>query len=206
MKNSFLSGHDIHSATASTVFGVDIENVTPDLRKRAKAVNFGIVYGIGEYSLSEDLGISVAEAKQYIKSYLESFPKISAYLDGIKKKAREDGYVVTEFGRKRYIPELSATNKNVQHFGERVAMNSPIQGTAADVIKIAMINVASELKKSGIDAKLILQVHDELLIEAHRSCADEAMRILVECMENAVKFSVPLDAAASMGKNWYEAK
>ena len=206
MKNSFLSGHDIHSATASTVFGVDIENVTPELRKRAKAVNFGIVYGIGEYSLSEDLGISVAEAKRYIKSYLESFPKISAYLDGIKKKAREDGYVVTEFGRKRYIPELSATNKNVQHFGERVAMNSPIQGTAADVIKIAMINVASELKKSGIDAKLILQVHDELLIEAHRSCADEAMRILVECMENAVKFSVPLDAAASMGKNWYEAK
>lgn len=206
MRQAFLDGDDIHSITASTVFGVDIENVTPELRKRAKAVNFGIVYGIGEYSLSEDLGISAAEAKQYIKSYLESFPKISAYLDGIKQKAREDGYVVTEFGRRRYIPELSASNKNVQHFGERVAMNSPIQGTAADVIKIAMINVASELKKSGIDAKLILQVHDELLIEAHRSCADKAMKILVDCMQNAVKFSVPLDAAASMGENWYEAK
>ena len=206
MRNAFINGHDIHAATAATVFGVDIENVTPELRKRAKAVNFGIVYGIGEYSLSEDLGISVAEAKRYIQNYLASFPKISEYLDGIKQKAREDGYVCTEFGRKRYIPELTASNKNVQHFGERVAMNSPIQGTAADVIKIAMIKVADELRHAGIDARLILQVHDELLIEAHSSCADEAKKILVECMENAVEFSVPISVEASSGKNWYEAK
>ena len=206
MRNAFINGHDIHAATAATVFGVDIDQVTPDLRKRAKAVNFGIVYGIGEYSLSEDLGISVAEAKRYIQNYLGSFPKISEYLDGIKQKAREDGYVSTEFGRKRYIPELTASNKNVQHFGERVAMNSPIQGTAADVIKIAMIKVADELRRSGIDARLILQVHDELLIEAHSSCADEARRILVECMENAVKFTVPLSVEASIGNNWYESK
>ncbi len=206
MRNAFINGHDIHAATAATVFSVDIENVTPELRKRAKAVNFGIVYGIGEYSLSEDLGISVAEAKRYIQNYLASFPKISEYLDGIKQKAREDGYVCTEFGRKRYIPELTASNKNVQHFGERVAMNSPIQGTAADVIKIAMIKVADELRGAGIDARLILQVHDELLIEAHSSCADEAKKILVECMENAVEFSVPISVEASSGKNWYEAK
>ncbi len=206
MRDAFINGNDIHAATAATVFGVDIESVTPDLRKRAKAVNFGIVYGIGEYSLSEDLGIAVAEAKRYIQSYLASFPRISEYLENIKKKAREDGYVVTEFGRKRYIPELSASNKNVQHFGERVAMNSPIQGTAADVIKIAMIEVAKELKNSGIDARLILQVHDELLIESHASCAEQAREILVRCMENAVKFTVPLDVEANVGRNWYEAK
>lgn len=206
MRRAFIEGRDIHAATAATVFGVDIDSVTPELRKRAKAVNFGIVYGIGEYSLSEDLGISVAEAKRYIESYLGGFPKIAEYLDGIKKKARDNGYVVTEFGRKRYIPELSASNKNVQHFGERVAMNSPIQGTAADVIKIAMIKTHKELKRSGIDARLILQVHDELLIESHASCADEAKKILVSCMENAVKFTVPLDVEVKIGHNWYESK
>ena len=206
MRNAFINGLDVHAATAATVFGVDIDSVTPELRKRAKAVNFGIVYGIGEYSLSEDLGISVAEAKRYIQNYLASFPKISEYLDGIKKKAKQDGYVVTEFGRRRYIPELSASNKNIQHFGERVAMNSPIQGTAADVIKIAMIKVDEELKRSGIDARLILQVHDELLIESHVSCAQKAREILTECMENAVKFSVPLDVEGSIGTNWYESK
>ena len=206
MKNAFLEGVDIHTATASTVFGVDPASVTTELRKRAKAVNFGIVYGIGEHSLSEDLGISRAEAKRYIESYLAGFPKVSEYLDGIKKKAAEDGYVVTEFGRKRYIPELSASNKNVKHFGERVAMNSPIQGTAADVIKIAMIKVDNMLKESGIDAHLVLQVHDELIVEAHRDCAERAKEILIECMENAVKFSVPLDVEAGVGSTWYDAK
>jgi DNA polymerase-1 len=206
MKNAFLEGVDIHTATASTVFGVDPASVTTELRKRAKAVNFGIVYGIGEHSLSEDLGISRAEAKRYIESYLAGFPKVSEYLDGIKIKAAEDGYVVTEFGRKRYIPELSASNKNVKHFGERVAMNSPIQGTAADVIKIAMIKVDNMLKESGIDAHLVLQVHDELIVEAHRDCAERAKEILIECMENAVKFSVPLDVEAGVGSTWYDAK
>ena len=206
MTDAFLSGADIHTATAATVFGLDPSDVTPMHRKRAKAVNFGIVYGIGEHSLSEDLGISRAEAKQYISSYLSGFPKVSEYLDSIKQRAREQGYVVTEFGRKRYIPELTASNKNIQHFGERVAMNSPIQGTAADIIKIAMIRVDGELKKSGIDARLILQVHDELLIEAHKSCADRALSILVEEMENIVSLSVPLLVDAHIGDTWFDAK
>ncbi len=206
MRNAFLSGEDIHTMTACRVFGTTPEQVTLEMRKKAKAVNFGIVYGIGEHSLSEDLHISRAEAKSYIENYLAGFPKVSNYLDTIKIKARESGYVVTEFGRKRYIPELSASNKNVQHFGERVAMNSPIQGTAADIIKIAMIKVAEALAAQGIDAKLILQVHDELLIESHKACAEAAKKILIECMENAAKFSVPLDVEACVGDTWYDAK
>ena len=206
MTAAFLDGSDIHTMTASTVFGISPDMVTSELRKRAKAVNFGIVYGIGEHSLSEDLGISRKEAKQYIDSYLAGFPRVSAYLDGIKEKAREDGFVITEFGRKRYIPELTASNKNVQHFGERVAMNSPIQGTAADIIKIAMVKVDEELKRSKMDARLILQVHDELLVEARKEQAEQVMRILVDCMENAVNFSVPLDVEANIGDTWYDAK
>lgn len=206
MISAFRSGEDIHTSTAATVFGVDIDRVTPELRKRAKAVNFGIVYGIGEYSLSEDLGISRAQAKRYIESYLESYPAVKSYLSGVVKDAKELGYVTTMFGRRRYIPELSAQNKNLQHFGERVAMNSPIQGSAADIIKIAMINVHRRIKESGIDAALILQVHDELLIEANKNCADEAMTILREEMENAVSLSVPLDVDTSAGENWFDAK
>jgi DNA polymerase-1 len=206
MIESYREGVDIHTMTASKVFGVDPTQVTPDLRKRAKAVNFGIIYGIGEYSLSEDLGISRAQAKKYIDSYLEGFPKVKEYLDNIKKTARSDGYVTTYFGRKRYIPELASSNKNLQHFGERVAMNSPIQGTAADIIKIAMISVDKEIKKTGIDARLLLQVHDELLLEAHKDCAEQALTILKECMENAVLLSVPLKVEANTGNTWYEAK
>ena len=206
MISAFISGADIHTSTASKVFGVDIENVTSELRKRAKAVNFGIVYGIGEHTLSENLGISRAAAKQYIESYLAAFSKVSEYLENIKKQARADGYVSTMFNRRRYIPEITASNKNLQHFGERVAMNSPIQGTAADIIKIAMINTHKRLAESHIDAKLILQVHDELLLEAHKDCADEAQRILIEEMEGAVKLSVPLDVDAHIGRTWFEAK
>ncbi len=206
MRTAFLSGEDIHTMTACHVFGILPNEVTLEMRKKAKAVNFGIVYGIGEHSLSEDLHISRAEAKAYIGSYLSGFPKVSEYLDSIKQRAREDGYVLTEFGRKRYIPELSASNKNIQHFGERVAMNSPIQGTAADIIKIAMIKVADALREKGLDARLVLQVHDELLIESHRSCAEQAKQILVDCMESAVNFSVPLDVEANVGTTWYDAK
>ena len=206
MINAFLSGEDIHTMTAARVFGVEPSEVTPELRKRAKAVNFGILYGIGEYSLSEDLGISRAQAKRYIESYLAGFPRISEYLDGIKEQARRDGYVTTMFGRKRRIAELSSSNKNLQHFGERVAMNSPIQGSAADIIKIAMIRVRDELLKSGIDARLILQVHDELLVEAKKDCADKAYEILVKCMEESTKLDVPLDVDAHVGQNWYELK
>ena len=206
MIGAFASGADIHTSTACKVFGVEPENVTVELRKRAKAVNFGIVYGIGEFSLSEDLGISRVEAKRYIESYLAGFPKVSAYLDNVKKEAKADGFVTTLFSRRRYIPELSSSNKNLQHFGERVAMNSPIQGTAADIIKLAMINVDKRLKESGLDAHLILQVHDELLIEANKSCAEKALEILVEEMENTVSLRVPLSVEAHIGDTWFDAK
>ncbi len=206
MISAFLSGADIHTSTAATVFGVSPEEVTPELRKRAKAVNFGIMYGIGEFSLSRDLGISVAAAKRYIDSYLASYPEIDGYLKNTIKKAYEDGYVTTMFGRRRYIPELKAQNHNMRSFGERVAMNSPIQGTAADIIKIAMINVSRRLKESGIDARLILQVHDELLIEANKSCADEAQAILKEEMEKAAAFRVPLMVEINRGETWFECK
>ena len=206
MISSFISGEDIHTATAARVFGVSPDEVTPELRKRAKAVNFGILYGMGEYSLSEDLGISMSQAKKYIASYLSGFPSVSGYLDEVKAAAKRDGYVTTLFGRRRRIAELASSNKNLQHFGERVAMNSPIQGTAADIIKIAMINVSKALRAENIDARLILQVHDELLIEAHKDCADRAYEILKESMEKAIKLSVPLDVEAHIGKNWLEAK
>jgi len=206
MIDAFLSGEDIHTSTASAVFNVPLESVTSEHRKRAKAVNFGIMYGIGEYSLSQDLGITVAQAKQYIESYLASYPEIDSYLKETIQQAYNDGYVTTIFGRRRYISELKAQNHNLKSFGERVAMNSPIQGSAADIIKIAMINVSCKLKESNIDARLILQVHDELLIESNKNCADEAFKILKEEMENAVSLKVPLDVDIHMGENWFDCK
>ena len=203
MRDAFLSGKDIHTSTASAVFGVPIDEVTSELRKRAKAVNFGIVYGIGDFTLSQDIGTSRAEAKRYIESYLASYPKIDAYLKNIIAEAYEAGYVSTIVGRRRYITELSAQNKMTKKFGERVAMNSPIQGSAADIIKIAMINVAKKLKEEGLDARLILQVHDELIVEANKNCAERAYEILKYEMENAVKLSVPLDVDISVAENWY---
>ena len=206
MINAFLSGEDIHTMTASKVFDVPPSEVSSEHRKRAKAVNFGILYGMGEYSLSEDLGISMAQAKKYITSYLNGFPSVKEYLDNIKKTAKTDGYVTTLFGRRRKIAELASSNKNLQHFGERVAMNSPIQGTAADIIKIAMIKTSNALKEANIDAKLLLQVHDELILEAHKSDVERAYEILKASMEDAIKLSVPLNVEAHIGKNWYEAK
>ena len=206
MIDSFLSGEDIHTMTAAKVFNLPLEEVTPDLRKKAKAVNFGIMYGIGEYSLSEDLGISRAQAKAYIESYFAQFPQIRAYLDRVQAEAKTDGYATTFFGRRRYIPELASSNKNLQHFGERVAMNSPIQGTAADIMKLAMIRVCDRLRESGYDARLILQVHDELLIEAHRDCAEAVMELLVDGMENAAALSIPLSVDAHIGNTWFDAK
>ena len=204
MINAFLSGEDIHASTASAVFGVPMEQVTSELRKRAKAVNFGIVYGIGDYSLAMDLGITKKQAGEYIKSYLERFGAIDRYLKETIASAYEKGYVETIFNRRRYIPELKASNKITKSFGERVAMNSPIQGSAADIIKIAMINTRRALKDAGIDAKLILQVHDELVVEAARDCADEAAAILRREMENAVQLSVPLSGELTVGDTWYE--
>lgn len=203
---AFNSGVDIHKMTASQVFKVDIDYVTEDLRKRAKAVNFGIVYGIGDFSLAKDLHVSVKEAREYINSYFATYPDVHAYIKSLIAYARENGYAKTMFGRIRYIPELASSNKIMQAFGERAAMNSPIQGSAADIIKIAMINVNKALKEAKIDAKLILQVHDELIIEAHNSCAEKVMEILKKEMENAVSLSVVLSADVGVGKSWYEAK
>ena len=203
---AFRDGVDIHTSTAATVFGVEPAEVTGEMRKKAKAVNFGIMYGIGAFSLADDIGVSRAEAQAYIDQYLAGYPGIDAYFARTIKEAYENGFVTTLFGRRRYIPELAGTNKMQQKFGERVAMNSPIQGTAADIIKLAMIRVHKRLFESGIDARLILQVHDELLIESHVDCADEAERILCEDMEHAVSYSVPLDVDVHRGKNWFEAK
>ena len=204
MQEAFREGTDIHTTTASKVFGVPAEQVTVELRKRAKAVNFGIVYGIGDFSLATDLGISRANAREYIDGYLATYPMVDHYLKSIVAQAYETGYVSTLFGRRRYIPELAEKNKMRRSFGERVAMNSPIQGTAADIIKIAMIRVAQRLRESGLDARLILQVHDELLIEVRRDQADEAKRLLREEMENAARLAVPLVAEVGVGENWYE--
>lgn len=206
MIEAFLGGEDIHTSTASAVFNVPMDQVTSELRKRAKAVNFGIVYGIGDYSLAMDLGITKKQAGEYIQNYLERFSAIDRYLKDTIAAAYEQGYVETIFDRRRYIPELKATNKIMKSFGERVAMNSPIQGSAADIIKIAMINTHRALKEANIDSKLILQVHDELVVEASRDCADEAAAILRREMENAVKLSVPLSVELTVGDTWFENK
>ncbi len=204
--HAFNTGVDVHAATAAAVFGVNKEEVTPEMRKKAKAVNFGIMYGIGAFSLADDIGVSRAEAKDYIDQYFAGFPKVDAYLRKTIRDASENGYVTTVFGRRRYIPELAGKNKMLQKFGERVAMNRPIQGTAADLIKLAMIRVHRRLSDSQLDARLILQVHDELLIEAGADCAGEAERILKEEMENVVRFSVPLTVEIHTADNWYDAK
>lgn len=204
MKKAFLDGVDIHTVTASQVFNQPIEWVTPDLRSKAKAVNFGIVYGIGAFSLSKDIGVSVPKASEYIRSYLSKYSGIAHYMEQTVAKAKRDGYVETMFGRRRYIKELAAKNKNLQAFGERVAKNTPIQGTAADIIKIAMIKVYNRLKDSGLDAKLILQVHDELIVEAREDCADKVAALLKGEMENAVKLTVPMTVDVNVGKTWYD--
>ena len=206
MIDAFLAGTDIHTSTAATVFGVSEQDVTQEMRKKAKAVNFGILYGIGAFSLSDDIGVSRAQAQEFIDRYLASYPGIDSYLKTVIKEGYDNGYVTTLFGRRRYIPELAGSNKMLQKFGERVAMNSPIQGTAADVIKLAMVRVHQKLKESGIDARLILQVHDELLIEAHRDVAEEAKAILKQEMEHAVEYSVPLDVDIHVGETWFDAK
>ena len=206
MITAFREGVDIHTSTAATVFGVPAEAVTSEMRKRAKAVNFGILYGIGAFSLSDDLHVSRAQAQEFIDKYLESYPRIDAYLKNTIQSAYESGSVTTLFGRLRRIPELLGKNKMQQKFGERVAMNSPIQGTAADIIKLAMIRAHSRLREEGLDARLILQVHDELLIESHRSCAERAKEILREAMEGVADYSVPLSVEIHIGDTWFEAK
>ena len=201
---AFMSGEDIHTATSCRVFGVSPDEVTVEIRKRAKAINFGILYGMGDFSLADDLKISRAKAKEYIDSYLASYKGIESYLENTIADAKEDGYTTTMFSRRRYIPELSAANKMLRNFGERVARNSPIQGSSADIIKIAMINTDKRLKESGLGARLLLQVHDELLVECPREHAEKVLEILTFEMENAVKLNVPLKVEARSGDTWYE--
>ena len=205
MIEAFVNGDDIHTITASQVFGVSPDSVTPELRSRAKAVNFGIVYGISDFSLAQDLGVSRNSAKSYIEAYLAHYAGIASYLKNIVEEAKTNGYVKTIFGRKRFIPELTASKAVMRAFGERVAMNSPIQGSSADIIKIAMINAENSLKEAGIEARLILQVHDELVVEAKKDCAEQAGAILKREMENAVTLSLPLTVEVKIGKDWLEA-
>lgn len=203
---AFQSGEDIHATTAAQVFGMPGGTVTPLMRSRAKAVNFGIVYGIGAFSLSQDIGVTVSEADSYIKSYLAHYAGVRKYMEDTIAFARENGYVKTLFGRRRYLPELAASNKVTQAFGERVARNTPIQGTAADIIKIAMVRVFERLRREGLRARLILQVHDELLVEAPDDEIDRARAILKEEMEHAIALKVPLEADTNVGDNWLAAK
>lgn len=206
MISAFKNGEDIHRVTASQILGIAPEEVTKEQRSAAKAVNFGIVYGIGEYSLSQDLKISVKEAKAYISGYLEKYSGVKRYMEEIKASAREKGYVKTMMNRIRYIPEINSQNFITRSFGERVALNTPIQGSAADIIKLAMVRIYERLKKGGFQSKLILQVHDELIIEAPVSEKEEVAKILTEEMESAAALSVPLLVDMSEGSNWYDAK
>ncbi|MGN0499387.1 MAG: DNA polymerase I [Acutalibacteraceae bacterium] len=206
MIQAFNNNDDIHAITASQVFNMPLEMVNSQMRSRAKAVNFGIVYGIGAFSLSKDIGVTRKEADQYIKSYLSHYSGVAEYMENVVAKAKECGYVQTAFNRRRYLPELKSSNFNMRSFGERVARNMPIQGTAADIIKIAMIRVDKRLKEENMSSRLILQVHDELIVEAPNNEAMKAAMILQQEMENAVKLSVPLTADASMGERWYDAK
>lgn len=206
MKQAFLTGEDIHTVTAAQVFGVPSDQVTKQMRSHAKAVNFGIVYGISAFSLAQDIGVPVYEAKEYIETYFERFPGIRRYMDEVVAQAKERGYVETLMHRRRALPELAASNFNTRSFGERVARNMPIQGTAADVIKLAMVRVEERLHKENLKAKLILQVHDELIVECPEEEKETVARLLTEEMEGAVHLSVPLTAEAHWGKNWLEAK
>lgn len=204
MSEAFRSGEDIHRKTAAAVFGVPEEAVTEEMRKRAKAVNFGIVYGISAFSLAKDIGATQSEAAKYIKSYLLNYLSIDTYLHDVVEEAKKNGYTTTLFGRRRYIPELSSPKHPIREFGKRVAMNAPIQGTAADITKLAMIAVYRGLRRCGLDARIVMQVHDELVVECSVSDAPRAREILKNEMENVVKLSIPLTADVTEGKNWLE--
>lgn len=206
MIEAFKNDADIHTKTASEVFHVEMDEVTPLQRSNAKAVNFGIVYGISDYGLSKDLEISRAEAREYIDKYKATYPGIKKYMDDIVEDGKENGYVETIMHRRRYIPELSSKNFNIRGFGERVALNTPIQGSAADIIKIAMVRVFEKLRKGNYKSKLLLQVHDELIIEAPEEEKDEVVKLLKDTMEDAVKLNLPLKVDINIGENWYDAK
>ena len=206
MVQAFIKGEDIHRQAASKVFNTPIDEVTKEQRSNAKAVNFGIVYGISDFGLGEQLHISRKKAKQYIEQYLEQYSGIKQFMNDVVENAKEKGYVETQFKRRRYIPELKSSNYMVRQFGQRAAMNTPIQGTAADIMKIAMINVLKELKTRNMKSKIVLQVHDEMMIEAELDEVDEVKDLIKQCMENACKLNVPLIAEVSEATNWYDCK
>lgn len=206
MQDAFLKNEDIHRRTASEIFKVPLSLVTPTLRSRAKAVNFGVVYGISQYGLSKNTGVSVGEAAGFIEAYFDRYPDIKKFMDEQVALGKTQGYVTTMLGRRRYLPELTAQAYTMRQFGERAAMNSPIQGSAADIIKLAMVRVSAELKKRGMKTRLLMQVHDELILEAPQNEADEACKLLTSCMESVVSLSVPLVSEVAIGGNWNECK
>lgn len=207
MQEAFIKGEDIHASTARRVFGLgEDEEVTSDHRRQAKAVNFGIVYGISDYGLSQNLGISRKEAQSFIDRYFEKYPGVAQYMEDIVKKARQDGYVSTLFNRRRYLPDIHSSKFNIRSFAERTAMNSPIQGTAADILKVAMINLEKAIESEGLEANILLQVHDELILEAPRSEVDRLKVLVPQIMEEAANLAIPLKVDYGFGSNWYELK
>lgn len=206
MTEAFTNGEDIHAVTASKILNIPINELTKDQRNSAKAINFGIVYGMSEYTLSQDLGISFKDAKNYMNEYFNKYSSVRDYLDFLKKFAHLHGYVKTLMNRVRYIPELSSQQAMVRAFGERAAMNTPVQGSAADIMKCAMVRVYNRLKAENLQAKIILQVHDELIVETPHDEVDKVKAILKTEMENAVKLDVPLIADMESGNSWYDAK
>ena len=206
MRDAFLEGQDIHRRTAKEVYGVPLAEVTGAMRSAAKAVNFGIVYGISDFSLAKNIGVSRKEAQAFIERYFARYPGVKKYMDDAVRQGREHGYVTTLMGRRRYLPELASGNYNVRAFGERCAMNSPIQGTAADIIKLAMIRVHAALRDEGLRARLILQVHDELIVEAPEDEVERVCALVQSCMEGVMTLSVPLKTDISVGGNWRECK
>jgi DNA polymerase-1 len=203
---AFNNEQDIHAITASQVFNVPPEKVTPEMRRSAKAVNFGIIYGISNFGLANQLGIAPSRARVYIEKYFEKYSKVKEYMNENVRFAREHGYAMTITGRRRYIPELKSPNYHVRSFGERAAMNMPLQGSAADLIKMVMIRVFRRLKEENMRTKLILQVHDEIILDAPMCEKDKAVEIVKHEMENVMKLKIPLKVSVSWGKNWYEAK
>jgi DNA polymerase-1 len=204
MIEAFNNGEDIHRKTASAVFGIPEEAVTDEMRKKAKAVNFGIVYGISGFSLAKDIGTTVPEASRYIKNYMYNYPSVDRYLEEVVENAKQSGYTETPLGRRRYIPELNAANGVMRAFGKRIAMNAPIQGAAADIMKCAMIRVFNRLKSEGVDAELVMQVHDELLVETKLSDVARVKEILREEMEASASLSIPLTVDVTSGANWLD--
>ena len=204
--DAFRNNQDIHKRTASEVLNIPMEQVTSMERSRAKAVNFGIVYGLSDFGLSRDIKIPIKEAKRYIDSYFERYSGVKQYLESAVEKGKANGYVKTLMNRLRYIPEINSSNRNVKMLGERLAMNTPIQGTAADIIKIAMVKVAKRIKDEGLKSRLILQVHDELVLEVEKSELELVKSIVMDEMERAVILEVPLIVDVKWGNNWYEAK